>query len=172
MVKASNILLFPNWDIANALVFNSISNRLNLQDQDKENFQGTTFIQDQATLVSWSLRRGSRAMTQPDESGLWGSIIIRRVDDVLHVEATRMGVDQSQFTLATAKKEEQKMLELQSKYEKFLEAYNQEVKRRTELENKMLKETSRPTIAYPPRPPVEPFKSTPIVGIPDTPKRP
>ena len=30
MVKASNILLLPNWDIANALVFNSVSNRLDL----------------------------------------------------------------------------------------------------------------------------------------------
>ena len=83
-----------------------------------------------------------------------------------------MSVDHSQFTLATAEKEEQKMLELQSKYERVLEAYNQEVKRRTELENKMLKGTSRPRIAYPPRPPVEPFKSTPIVDILDTPKRP
>ena len=81
MMKASNILLLPNWDIANALVFNYVTNRLNLQDQDKENFQGIAFIQDQAAFVSWSLRRGSRAMKQPDESGLHGSIIVRRVDD-------------------------------------------------------------------------------------------
>ena len=33
-------------------------------------------------------------------------------------------------------------------------------------------ETSRPRIAYPPRPLVEPFKSTPIIEIPDTPERP
>ena len=30
MVKASNILLLPNWDIADALVFNYVSNRLDL----------------------------------------------------------------------------------------------------------------------------------------------
>ena len=114
MVKASNILLLPNWDIADALVFNSVSNRLNLQDQDKETFKGTAFIQDQVALVSWSLRRGSRAMTQPDESRLHGSIIVRRVDDFSHVQVAHMGVDQSQFTLKTTKKEEQKMLELQS----------------------------------------------------------
>ena len=46
MVKASNILLLPNWYIVDALVFNFVSNRLNLQDQDKETFQGTAFIQD------------------------------------------------------------------------------------------------------------------------------
>ena len=70
-------------------------------------------------------------MTQPDEFGLQGSIIVRRVDDVSHVQVAHMCVDQSQFTLATAEKEEQKMLELQSKYERVVEAYNQEVKRRT-----------------------------------------
>ena len=30
MVKTSNILLLPNWDIADALIFNSVSNRLEL----------------------------------------------------------------------------------------------------------------------------------------------
>ena len=30
MVKASNILLLPNWDIVDALIFNSISNKLDL----------------------------------------------------------------------------------------------------------------------------------------------
>ena len=41
-----------------------------------------------------------------------------------------------------------------------------------ELENKVLVRASRPRIAYPPRPPVEPFKSTPIIDIPDTLERP
>ena len=38
MVKASNILLLPNWDIVDALFFNSVSNRLDFQDQNKEDF--------------------------------------------------------------------------------------------------------------------------------------
>ena len=33
-------------------------------------------------------------------------------------------------------------------------------------------ETNRPGIAYPPRPPIEPFKSTPIIEVLDTPERP
>ena len=43
MVKASHILLVPNWDIAYSLVFNSISNKSDLQDQNKKEFIGTTF---------------------------------------------------------------------------------------------------------------------------------
>ena len=86
MVRASNILLLPNWDIADALVFSSISNKLTLQDQNKKDFQGTTFIEDHVALVSWSLRRGSRTtLSQPDELGLMGDIIVRRVADTSNV---------------------------------------------------------------------------------------
>ena len=59
MVKESNILLLPNWDITNALVFNYVSNKLDLQDQNKKEFIGTTFSEDRATLVIWSLRKES-----------------------------------------------------------------------------------------------------------------
>ena len=41
-----------------------------------------------------------------------------------------------------------------------------------ELENKVLGRAPRHRIVYPPRPPVEPFKSTPIIDIPDTLERP
>ena len=86
MVKNANILLLPNWDIADALIFNSVSNNLGLQDLDKEEFLGTTFSNDQATLLMWSLRRGSRTTpSQPDDLGLTRSIIVRRVVDTSHV---------------------------------------------------------------------------------------
>ena len=38
LVKASKILLLPNWDIVDALVFSSVSSKLTLQDQNKEEF--------------------------------------------------------------------------------------------------------------------------------------
>ena len=96
MVRASNILLLPNWDIANALIFSSVLNKLTLQDQNKKDFQGTAFIEDHAALVSWSLRRGSRAaLSKPDESRLMGDIIVMRVVDTSHVEETHINVDYS-----------------------------------------------------------------------------
>ena len=82
-----------------------------------------------------------------------------------------MNVDSSQFSLATAEREEKEMFELQSKYEAVVEAYNKEVKRRIELEKKLLGRSTRPRIMYP-CPPVEPFKSTPLIEILDTPQRP
>ena len=173
MVRAANILLLPNWDIADALIFNSVSNRLTLQDQNKKDFQGTAFIEDHAALVSWSLKRGSRAtLFKPDESGLVGDLIVRRVADTSHVEAAHMNVDYSQFVLATAKKEEEGIIALQNKYEAIVDAYNKEIKRRIELENELKLSSTRPRIAYPTRPPTESSKSTPIIEIPDTPERP
>ena len=60
-----------------------------------------------------------------------------------------MHVDHSQFSLATTEREEKEMFELQRKYEKVVEAYNKEVQRRMELENKVLGRASRPRITYP-----------------------
>ena len=82
-----------------------------------------------------------------------------------------MGVGTSQFVLAIADKEEKAMFELQSKYEIVLESYNKEVRKRIEIANKVLRRSSRPRITYP-LPPVKPFKSTPLIEIPDTPQRP
>ena len=62
MIKAASVLLLPNWDIADALIFNSVSNHLELQDPNKKEFLGTAFSNDQVALVMWSLRRGSRAI--------------------------------------------------------------------------------------------------------------
>ena len=97
---------------------------------------------------------------------------MRRVVDTSNVQVAHWNVDSSKFLLATAEKEEHAMMELQNKYEIILEAYNKEVKRRIELEYKLKMNLTRPRIAYPPRPPIESFKSTPIIEIPDTPERP
>ena len=96
-----------------------------MQDPNRRDFQGTSFIEDQAALVSWSLRKGSRATpSQSDESRLMGNILVGRVADTSHVQATYWNVNSSKFLLATAKKEEQFMSELQNKHETLLEAYN------------------------------------------------
>ena len=52
----------------------------------------------------------------------------------------------------------------------MVDAYNKEVKRRIELENKLLGRSKKPRITYP-YPPIEPMKSTPLIEIPDTPQR-
>ena len=79
--------------------------------------------------------------------------------------------------------EEEKFSQLNARFEEVLKAYEERGMQIQSLENKItqmekilgkrkLGEISKPRIAYPPKPPVEPFKSTPIIEIPDTPERP
>ena len=60
MVKSSTILLLSNWDIADALVFNFVSDRLSIEDQNKKEIKGAKFGEEQARLVIWSIRKGSK----------------------------------------------------------------------------------------------------------------
>ena len=79
--------------------------------------------------------------------------------------------------------EEDKYAQLNARFEEVLKACEERGMPIQSLENQVAQmekvlgkrkvgETSRPRIAYPPRPPIEPFKSTPIIKIPDTPERP
>ena len=54
------------------------------------------------------------------------------------------------------------MIGTQEKYEKVLEAYNKEVQKRIELENKVMGRSTKPRITYP-HLIVEPFESTPLI---------
>ena len=51
MIKAANVFLLPNCDITNALIFDSVSKKLRLQDLNKKEFLGTAFSNDQVVLV-------------------------------------------------------------------------------------------------------------------------
>ena len=79
-------------------------------------------------------------------------------------------------------KEQDKFLQVNAKFEEVLKAYEERGKQIQLLENQIsqmdkhlgqrkMGESSRPRIAYPPRPPCEPFKDTPIVELNDTPQR-
>ena len=100
-----------------------------------------------------------------------GNIIVKRVEDTTNVEATHLNVGTSNLALAIAQRDENGKLALLDKYEKVLKAYNKEVQKIIELENKVMGHSSRPRITYP-HPPMEPFKSTPLIKILDTTQRP
>ena len=86
------------------------------------------------------------------------------------------------FGNVVSRKEQDRFLELNAKFEEVLKAYEGREKQIQLLENQVsqmdkklgkrkMGESSRPRIVYP-QPLVEPFKSNPIVEIPDTPQRP
>lgn len=175
MIKSSKILLLPNWDIANAMVFNSVTKKLNVDEKVKKEIKGAKFSEDNATLVIWSMRKGSKASSsQLDDNNLVGNLNVKRVEDTSSEEAIELNVKTTNLTLATNLREKRDRLESQEKYEKLLATYNREVQKRIELENKVMGhqvQSSRPRITYP-CPLVESLKSTPSIEIPNTPQRP
>ena len=85
------------------------------------------------------------------------------------------------FGTVVTGKEKHKFLELNAKFEEILKAYEERGNKIQQLETQVSQmdkllgkrkvgEPSRPRIVYP-RPPIEPFKSTPIVELLDTPQR-
>lgn len=60
MIKASRVLLLPNWDIDNAMGFNSFIDKISVEDMGKKEMKGAKFSEDNVALVIFSMRKGSR----------------------------------------------------------------------------------------------------------------
>ena len=112
MVKSSGILLLPNWNIENALVFNSILGKLNIEDQGNKEIKGVKFSEGHSTLVIWFMRKGSGASSSHlDDTGFIGNLIVKRVEDTPNEEAIELYVGTNNLTLAIALREKKDRLE-------------------------------------------------------------
>lgn len=88
MIKSSGVLLFPNWNITDAMNFNTVTKKLHAVEKVQKGLRGDNFSEDHATLVILSLRRGSRAsFSQSDDTRLVGNLIVKRVEDTPNDEA-------------------------------------------------------------------------------------
>ena len=102
------------------MIFDSVTNKLSIEEKGKKEMKSAKFSEDHATLVIWSMRKGSRtSSSQPNDIGLIGNLIVKRVEETNSVEAIELGVGSAHFTLATTQRGQRDMLELQEKYEKF-----------------------------------------------------
>ena len=109
------------------------------------------------------------------------TLTVYRDDQVSSQQIFGMTSEMLKFGNVVSRKEQSKFLELNAKFEEVLKAYEERGKQIQLLENQIsqmdkqlvkrkMGESSKPRIVYP-RPLVEPFKSTPIVKILDTPER-
>lgn len=88
MTKASGVLVLPNWDITYTMVFNSVTNNMSVEENGTKEMRGDKFSEEHSTLVIWLMRKGSRtSSSQPDDTGLIGSLIVKRVEETTSVEA-------------------------------------------------------------------------------------
>ena len=108
-----------------------------------------------------------------------GALIVYRAGEVGSKKVIGMAAEMLKFGSMLSSQEEDKYAQLNARFEEVLKAYEERGIQIQSLENQVAQmekvlgkrkmgETSRPRIAYPPRPPVELFKPTPIIEIPDT----
>ena len=188
ILKQSGVLLLPEWDIANAIVFDSVRKQRDVKFRTTEEVlqahRGIKFSDDHQALVMWSMERRNNARVQEVSTAEYtGALTVYRSEEVGSKDIFGMASEMLKFGSAVSSKEEDRFMQLNARFEEVLKAYEDRGMQIQSLENKVsqmekamgkrkIGETSQPRIACPPRPLIEPFKATPIVEIPDTPERP
>ena len=118
MIKSSGVFLLPNWDIADAMVFNTVTKQLSVDEKVKKELRGAKFNEDHVALVIYSMGRGSRAnSSQPNDTNMIGNLIVKRVEDTPNEEAIELNVGIANLSLATTLREKKEIFEWQEKYE-------------------------------------------------------
>ena len=101
MIRSDGVLLLTNWNIADAMVFNTVTKKLRIEEKSKRALSGAKYNEDHVALVIWSLKRGSRASySQNNDSELMGNLIVKRIEDTPNEEATKLNVETTTLTLA------------------------------------------------------------------------
>ena len=170
------------------MVFDSVRKQKDVQFRTTEEVlqahRGIKFSDDHQALVMWSIEKRSNARIQEVSTAEYtGALTVYRPEEVCSKDIFGMASEVMKFGGIVSGQGKDKFMQLNARFKEFLKAYEDRGMQIQSLEKKLAQmervlgkrkigETSRPRIAYPPRPPVEPFKSTPIVEVPDTPERP
>ena len=145
--------------------------------------RGVKFSDDHQALVMWFIEKRNNTRIQEVSTAKYtGALTVYRPGEVDIKDVFGMATKMLKFGGIVSGQEEDKFVQLNTRFEEVLKAYedrgmqiqsleNQAAQMEKVLGKRKMGESSKHRIAYPPRPPVEPFKSTPIIEILDTPKR-
>ena len=101
-MKEAGILIFPEWDIANAIVFDSVRKegqaRFRIEEEVQTTHRGVKFSEDHKALVLWSLqnKKDTQAQETVDKAG---SLMVYRVGENSGIEAALMTQWVGEFNL-------------------------------------------------------------------------
>ena len=93
LLKEVGILIFPEWDIANAIVFDSVRRegqaRFRMEEEVQTAHKGVKFSEDHKPWVLWSVQDKKDTHTQEivDKAG---SLMVYRVGETSGIEAALM----------------------------------------------------------------------------------
>ena len=108
LLKEVGILILLEWDIANAIVFDSVRREGQAKFKTEEEVQiadrGVKFSEDHKALVLWSLQDKKDTQTQETIDKV-GSLMVYRVGETSGTEAALMTQQVGDFNLQVALKE-------------------------------------------------------------------
>ena len=102
LLKEAGILIFSEWDIANAIIFDSVRRKGQAKFKTEEEVQtahkGVKFSEDHKALVLWSMqdKKDTQAQETTDKAG---SLMVYRVGETSSVEAALMTQHVGDFNL-------------------------------------------------------------------------
>ena len=131
LLKEAGILILSEWDIANAIVFDSVRREGQARFRTEEDIQiahnGVKFSADHKALVLWSVQDKKDTHTQETANKV-GSLMVYRVGETSGTEAALMTQQVGDFNLQVALKEQKKLEEVIARLDKAMDAYNQKLK--------------------------------------------
>lgn len=173
LLKDSGILILPEWDIANAMIFDIVRKEKDTQFKTKEEVlqehKGFKYSDDHQELVIWSIeKRAKTRLQEVSDAERRNSLMVYREEEVDSEKVSRMTKEMVDFGVIVVAKDKNKLLELNAKFEEILKAYEERGNRIHQLESQVAQmdqqlgkrkvgESNWSKISYP-CPPVEPFK--------------
>lgn len=185
IVKQSGVLILPEWDIVNALVFDSIRKQKDVKLETEEKIlqahRGVKFSNDHQALVIWSIeKRDETIMQEISTAEHTGAMTVFRAGEIGSSKIWGMASEMVEFGKVVSSQENDRFSQLNARFEEVLKAYEERGVKIQLLENQIsqiekvqgkrkIGESSVSRITHIPH---VSTRSTPIIEIPDTLERP
>lgn len=174
MLRDLGVMPLPKWDITNAMIFDTVRKEKDTHFKTEEEVlqahKGLKYSDDHQSLVIWLIQKRDKARTQSvSNSEHIGSLLVYIENEVDSDRVARIRKEIEDFGVVVAAKDKNKFLELNNKFERLLETYEERGRRINQMEGMISQmekqlgkrnvgeESSETRITYPPHPLVAPF---------------
>ena len=141
-MKQSGVLLLPEWDIVNAIVFDSVRKQKDVQFRTIEEVlqahRGVKFSEDHQALVMWSIeKRGNARIQEVSTTEYTGALTVYRPEEVGSKDIFGMYSKMLKFGGFVSGQEEDRFMQLNAQFEEVLKVYEDRGVQIQSLENKV-----------------------------------
>ena len=130
IVKQSGVLILPEWDIVNALIFYSIRKQKDVKLETKEKILqahgGMKFSDDHQALVIWSIEKRDKTRMQEISTAEYTcALTFFRAGEVGSKKIFGMASEMMKFGSIVSGQDDDRFSQLNARFEEFLKAYEE-----------------------------------------------